>query len=123
MFERINNWFSKKKVAKKYTAKPKKPTNEKEIATANEEPYIKVLETKLNPDNPRNGFFELDWNQYFVEHLRTNGFRGSTDEEVVDQWFQELCRNIASEQELTDQLGGSGYVNLVLRDDGKTEIG
>ena len=67
MFERINNWFSKKKVAKKYTAKPKKPTNEKEIATANEEPYIKVLETKLNPDNPRNGFFELDWNQYFVD--------------------------------------------------------
>ena len=123
MFERINNWFSKKKVAKKYTAKPKKPTNEKEIATANEEPYIKVLETKLNPDNPRNGFFELDWNQYFVEQLRTNGFRGSTDEEVVDQWFQELRRNIASEQELTDQLGGSGYVNRVLRDDGKTEIG
>ena len=68
-------------------------------------------------------FFELDWNQYFVEHLRTNGFRGTTDEEVVDQWFQELCRNIATEEQVGDQLGGSGYVNRVLRDDGKTEIG
>ena len=31
--------------------------------------------------------------------------------------------NIASEEQVSDQLGGSGYVNRVLRDDGKTEIG
>ena len=29
----------------------------KEAATAKKEPYIAVLDTKVNPENPRNGFF------------------------------------------------------------------
>ena len=27
-----------------------------------EEPIVKVLNLNVNPQNPRNGFFELDWN-------------------------------------------------------------
>ena len=53
---------------------------------------------EIDNDNPRNGAFELDWNEYFVEMLRGHGLTGDTDEEIVDQWFQDLCKQIALEQ-------------------------
>jgi len=35
-----------------------------------EEPIVKVLNLNVNPENPRNGFFELDWNDEFVNMLK-----------------------------------------------------
>ena len=43
---------------------------EKEEATAKNEPWVAVLDTQLNPDNIKNGFFELDWNNQFIEELQ-----------------------------------------------------
>jgi len=94
----------------------------KEIATENKEPWVAVLDTHVNKDNIRNGFFELDWNEYFVLQLRMNGFQGDTDEAVVDQWFQELCRNIGSESEINMDRRGSGYINVNNLGDGRSEI-
>ena len=42
----------------------------KDRATKLKEPWVGVLETHVNKDNIRNGFFELDWNEYFVLKLR-----------------------------------------------------
>lgn len=95
----------------------------KELATEKKEPWVAVLDTHVNKDNIRNGFFELDWNEYFVLSLREAGYIGETEEEVVDQWFQELCRNVGSEANINMDRRGSGYVNRALRDDGRTEIG
>jgi hypothetical protein len=94
----------------------------KELATEKKEPYIAVLETKVNKDNVRNGFFELDWNEYFVLQLTEAGYIGVTEEEIVDLWFQELCRNVGAEAGVEMERRGSGYVNRALRDDGRTEI-
>lgn len=94
----------------------------KELATENKEPYVAVLDTKINKDNVRNGFFELDWNEYFVLQLREAGYLGSTEEEVVDQWFQDLCRNIGKEQGVDMDRRGSGYVNFNNIGDGKSEV-
>jgi len=94
----------------------------KELATEKKEPYIAVLETKVNKDNVRNGFFELDWNEYFVLQLTEAGYIGVTEEEIVDLWFQELCRNVGAESGVEMERRGSGYVNRALRDDGRTEI-
>jgi hypothetical protein len=94
----------------------------KEIATEKKEPWISVLETHVNQENVRNGFFELDWNEYFVLQLRSAGYAGGSDEEVVDRWFQELCRNVGSETGVDMERRGSGYVNRALRDDGRTEV-
>ena len=30
--------------------------------------------------------------------LRGHGLTGETDEDIVDQWFQDLCKQIALEQ-------------------------
>jgi uncharacterized membrane protein YdbT with pleckstrin-like domain len=94
----------------------------KELATEKKEPWVAVLDTHVNGENIRNGFFELDWNEYFVLQLRQAGYTGETEEAVVDQWFQELCRNIGTESDINMERRGSGFVNRALRDDGKTEI-
>jgi hypothetical protein len=68
----------------------------KERATRKKEPWVGVLETHVNKDNIRNGFFELDWNDLFVLKLKQEGYGedGDKDEEIVDRWFRELCANV-----------------------------
>lgn len=70
--------------------------NPKERATRKKEPWVGVLNTHVNKENVRNGFFELDWNEYFVVKLKQEGygFDGDKDEEIVDRWFRELCANV-----------------------------
>lgn len=94
----------------------------KELATEKKEPWVGVLDTHVNKENVRNGFFELDWNEYFVVQLKSAGYIGETDEEIVDKWFQELCRNVGAEEGVNMDRRGSGYVNRALRDDGRTEV-
>ena len=94
----------------------------KDLATEKKEPWVAVLETHVNKENVRNGFFELDWNEYFVLQLRSAGYTGASDEEIVDQWFNELCRNLGAEEGIDMSRRGAGYVNRALRDDGKTEV-
>jgi hypothetical protein len=68
----------------------------KERATRKKEPWVGVLNTHVNKENIRNGFFELDWNQHFVLQLKQEGYgvEGDPDEEIVDRWFRELCANV-----------------------------
>jgi hypothetical protein len=68
----------------------------KDRATKLKEPWVGVLNTHVNKDNIRNGFFELDWNDEFVLKLKQEGygFDGDKDEEIVDRWFRELCANV-----------------------------
>jgi len=95
----------------------------KELANEKGEPYVAVLDTKVNTDNVRNGFFELDWNEHFIVQLRLNGFQGQSEEEIVDIWFQELCRNVGAEAGVNMDRRASGYVNVNNLGDGKSEIG
>jgi len=68
----------------------------KDRATRRKEPWVGVLNTHVNQDNIRNGFFELDWNEHFVLKLKQEGYGadGDRDEEIVDRWFRELCANV-----------------------------
>jgi hypothetical protein len=111
----FKNFFTKTQV----TPSPK---TEKELATERKEPWISVLNTHVNSDNIRNGFFELDWNEYFVLQLRTAGYSGDTDEAIVDAWFSELCRNVGAEENIDMARRSSGYVNVNNLGNGKTEI-
>jgi hypothetical protein len=68
----------------------------KDRATRKNEPWVGVLNTHVNKENVRNGFFELDWNEPFVLKLKQEGYGedGDKDEEIVDRWFRELCANV-----------------------------
>ena len=70
--------------------------SQKDRATRKKEPWVGVLETHVNKDNVRNGFFELDWNDLFVLKLKQEGYGedGDKDEEIIDRWFRELCANV-----------------------------
>lgn len=123
MFNSIRNWYTKwtaKKVAEEYIAT--EPVDPKTAATANKEPWVTVLTTHVNPDNPRNGFFELDWNEYFIVMLRNNGYTGATDEELVDAWFQDLCREIGNEEGIMMDRRFGGYINVNNLGNGKSEV-
>ena len=84
--------------------KKKVELSEKELATSKKLPYIKVLDTQVERKNPSNGFFELDWNEYFVDDLKKAGYTGNTDEEIVDKWFKALCQSVASDNELEKEI-------------------
>jgi hypothetical protein len=99
----------KKKVepttVEKPAATPKKTKTPKEIATEKREPWVAVLDTSINPRDPRNGFFELDWNEYFIDQLRFAGYKGDTDEDLIDRWFRDLCLSVAAEdKDLLDSI-------------------
>ena len=95
----------------------------KDRATARGEPWVSVLETHINKDNIRNGFFELDWNAEFVLQLKQAGygFDGDPDEEIVDRWFRDIVRGMLSEEGM-DTTRGAGYINVVPITKGKSEV-
>jgi hypothetical protein len=89
----------------------------KERATRKDEPYIAVLNTHVNKDNIRNGFFELDWNDQFVLKLKQEGYGydGDKDEEIVDRWFRELCANVVVDEGLPEVNTGVIDIQSVKR--------
>ena len=94
---------------------------EKEEATAKGESWVAVLDTKVNPDNIRNGFFELDWNNEFIEELLDAGYSGESQEQIVDAWFKTIIGQMLEEEGL-DNDSQRGYINVVPLDKGKSEI-
>jgi hypothetical protein len=95
----------------------------KERATAKGEPWVSVLETHVNKENIRNGFFELDWNELFVLKLRQEGFgfEGDPEEEIVDRWFRDIVRQMLTDEGL-DTNRPAGYINVVPIAKGKSEV-
>lgn len=122
MLDKLKNMFKKDSIPA--TVSKEKTTDAKAEATKKKEPYVAVLDLEMKKDNPRNGFFELDWNEYFVRDLRLNGYQGDSEEEIVDAWFKELCGNVAREEGIAspDNPMGAGYINTKNLGDGKSEI-
>ena len=69
----------------------------KELATEKGEPYVQILSMEVDPVNLHQGSFELDWNDKFVANLLRAGYAGKTDSDIVDQWFQNVCRHVVME--------------------------
>lgn len=95
----------------------------KELATEQKEPWINVVKTHVDSNNIRNGFFELDWNEYFVLQLTAAGYSGETDETIVDKWFTDLCQRVGTEANIPDMDNrGSGYINVSHLGEGRSEV-
>jgi hypothetical protein len=125
MFDYLKKKFGKKKAEVKAEPKPKKvEKTEKEIATEKGEPYVAVLSMDIDYNNLTYGSFELDWNDKFVGNLIRAGYQGKTDADIVDMWFQNVCRNVVMETYEQEQaIKHSGiYVNTRDIGGGRTEI-
>ena len=94
---------------------------EKEIATKEGKPWVGVLDTQVNPENIKNGFFELDWNNEFIEQLLDAGYSGETNEQIVDAWFRTIAMQVLDDQG-QDTKRDMGYINVKPIDKDKSEV-
>ena len=98
IFDRFKKKSAGPAESKEKPAKVKKSA--KDLATEKKEPYVNVLSMDVDPDNLHAGAFELDWNEYFVARLVKAGYmmnKDDTDAEIVDRWFQNVCRHVVME--------------------------
>ena len=107
MFDKIKKWLNpapevipEPPAPEVKKAPKKKELTPKEKATDLGEPYVNIISVELDPADINNGSFELDWNDKFVANLIKQGYKirpDDTDAQIVDRWFQTVCRNIALE--------------------------
>lgn len=117
---------AKKQAKLEAEAKKKAEANSpKAQATAAGEPWVNVLGIEVDPDNPGAGAFELDWNDIFVARLIKSGYQGKTDADIVDNWFQDVCRHVVMEtyeQEQADPEKRQRTSNRKDIGNGRTEV-
>jgi len=101
--------------------------SEKDLATEKGEPYVAMVRMDIDPNNLHQGAFELDWNEIFIARLVKAGYmikRDDTDSEIVDRWFQNVCRHVVMETwEQEQAIRNSGiYVQSRNIGDGRSEV-
>lgn len=141
MFDKLKGWFGKganvnpapvQQRPEPPPAPPKAKTkapekSAKQLATEKGEPYIAVLGMDVDPDNLHQGAFELDWNDIFVNRLIKAGYmikKEDTDAEIVDRWFQNVCRHVVMETwEQEQAINNSGvWVRTTDIGGGRSEV-
>ena len=125
IINKIKSLGKKKKEVKKPLSaeEERRPVlaKEKEEASKKGEPWVGVLDTKVNPDNIKNGFFELDWNNEFIEQLLDAGFTGESNEQIVDAWFKTIARQVL-EDGGEDPDRNAGFIDTTKIDEKKTKV-
>ena len=103
-----------KEINKAKEEEKNKQLSPKELATKKKEPWVGVIQTHVNKDNVRNGFFELDWNKHFVLQLIQAGYGVENDkeEEIIDRWFRELCAGVVVDGDFGGPLEGMATGNI-----------
>lgn len=101
---------------------------EKEYATLHKEPWFNWIaaDRRIVGDTVQ-AAVELDWNDYFIEFLEKHGWTGSSPDEIMDRWFEDMMKQQLNmfDNDLIDDgtedpmpMAGS---NRTKRDDGLTE--
>ena len=122
----LDRFFKKKKSEVKVDIPKTKKKSDKEVATERGEPWLAILKMDINPENLHEGSFELDWNEKFVANLVRAGYQmkpDDTDNDIVDRWFQNVCRNVVLETWEQEQATNPNRV-VKTRDigDGRSEV-
>ena len=126
-FDQIKKQFTKKKPKEAVSPRaPKVEKSAKDLATERGEPYVAMLSMEVDPNNLHQGSFELDWNEKFVANLVRAGYQmkpNDTDNDIVDRWFQAVCRNVVLETWEQEQAMNPNRV-VKSRDigDGRSEV-
>lgn len=100
--------------------KKKRVLSPKEQATKRGEPWVDV-KLHVDPEQPHNGYFELDWNDPFIDKLKREGYAGTTDDDIMDQYVKSLCMLVASENEEYVDALAKPKINRKSNDDGTAE--
>lgn len=74
---------------------------QKETRKSSNEPWVEILSEEYD-ESTQQVSMTLDWNKAFVKMLRSNGYVGVTEQEIVDKWFKRLSETIAAENALVN---------------------
>ena len=69
---------------------------EKRKADIKKEPWVSMPVINWDPNISNRTFFELDYNEYFLQHLRKNGYDGD-DDTIINRWLNDICISIAED--------------------------
>jgi hypothetical protein len=137
MFDKLKHWFGTSAPARtepipqppeSRPAPPKKkepPKTPKDIATEAGEPYVAIVSMDIDSNNLHQGAFELDWNDIFVARLVKAGYMlkpTDTDADMVDRWFQNVCRHVVMETWEQEQAIKTGFIKERNLGDGRSEV-
>jgi hypothetical protein len=138
MFDKLKHWFGNSAPAmpepipqqppESRPAPPKKkepPKTPKDIATEAGEPYVAIVSMDIDSNNLHQGAFELDWNDIFVARLVKAGYMlkaTDTDADMVDRWFQNVCRHVVMETWEQEQAIKTGFIKERNLGDGRSEV-
>ncbi len=89
----------------------------KGVKTIHKEPYITITNVTIEPGQIG---MEFDWNEYFIQELKDNGFTGQSDQDIVDQWFTSFSTMVAAQSDkviITDP----DDIRRITKKSGKTE--
>ena len=117
--------FRKPEPVKAQSEPKTKKKSKKDLATEKGEPYVEIISVDIDPDNIGQGAFELEWNDIFLAKLLRAGYEGKTDEDIVDRWFQDVCRNVVLETYEQYEANNPRPLNGVQKKDiggGRTEV-
>jgi len=92
---------------------------ERRKADINEEPWIAMPKIAWDPVDSSKTYFELDYNDFFLDFLRENGYQG-TDDECINRWLNDVCYSVLQEMDQPEPE----MINTIRKirlPDGKTE--
>jgi hypothetical protein len=78
---------------------------DKAVAGIKKEPWVNVTKMGIDDKNVAAGYFELDWNEEFIAMLHENGYVGQSDEDVVNKWFNDVCRTVLIQEKADQDYG------------------
>lgn len=66
---------------------------ERNKANIKKEPWIKIVSEFSLEENGSNKLgFKFEWNEYFITLLINNGYKGPTEESIVEKWFNNVIK-------------------------------
>lgn len=108
----IKSFFEKRRIKKEnYAAYEKRMIEEEEKKKIqdSDEPYLSILSDTMDKDG--NVTMVMDWNQAFIKRLRDAGFRGITDDQVIDAYLYRLYTVKMEENYINDSKPGNSDGN------------
>ena len=78
---------------------------DKKIADIKKLPYVNVIHLDVDPENAKAGYMELDWNDHFIAFLHENNYTGTSDDDVVNKWFNDVCRTVLLQEKADLDFG------------------
>ena len=69
---------------------------QREEKKKSDEPWVEIVSEVYDPDTKQVSI-SLDWNYAMIKMLRANGYKGNSEQEIIDLYFKRLSEDIAGE--------------------------